>query len=813
MTFQTSARLVVGTLGLLAWFAACSDSGDPGTGPDPVDDASILVSNPLPNDNASVINGRSGLAAVGASLQEETVAYVSLPRGSVPAGATATITSPHASGTLTVPITDGGFDPVPIEAVAGDQLTIRITYRNQTPQAEITAGVPERAPPTIVRTVPPRDKVDVPLNARVVVVFSEPVDPATISNGSIRLIGPAGTIAGTVSLLPGTTAAVVFQASTLLAPDADYRVEISDDVRDLSGDPLQAAVSIEFSTGNTEVGTVRRVTLIPDAVLVAVGSSVQLLAEGQDSLGRLAEGAATSWSSDDPAVASVSASGLVTAHAPGETRIRATIESGTGSTLVQVAGTIAPVASVEVTGQHLTTPAGGKLRLTAIARDDQGNVLPSRAVTWSTNNATIATVRPTTGQGGVVDGLAVGTAAITATIGGISRSASISVVAAGLPYEDIVAGGNIACALTSDSWAMCWGMDAYGGLGTGDPTYDYRPRFLPGPVVGGHRFASLSLGEHHNCGLTADGTAYCWGINYEGQLGVGTRSGPELCPPDFNIPCSTWPAAVAGGRRFMAITVARQWKSSGWTCALDLTGAAFCWGSNSFGQLGLGTTSGPEDCGGSPCSLTPRPVASSLRFTALSGSSASTCALDGTGAAHCWGDNESGNLGDGTTTTRTAPTAVSGGLTFRALTVGDFHACGLTTDDRAYCWGNNEWGQLGTGVIGGIQMAPVPVGGNHRWRTIDAGWAHTCGVATTGATYCWGSGDGGQLGTGTSANWNTPALVAGGFNFTTVSAGFDHTCGLTTSGVAYCWGENDGGQLGNPTNEIKLTPTKVGGQP
>jgi alpha-tubulin suppressor-like RCC1 family protein len=125
----------------------------------------------------------------------------------------------------------------------------------------------------------------------------------------------------------------------------------------------------------------------------------------------------------------------------------------------------------------------------------------------------------------------------------------------------------------------------------------------------------------------------------------------------------------------------------------------------------------------------------------------------------------------------------------------------------------NLWGQLGTGLTGGIQATPVPVAGNHRWATIDAGWGHTCGVATTGVTYCWGNGDGGQLGTGTIANFNTPAPVAGGFSFATVSAGFDHSCGLTTNGVAYCWGENDGGQLGNSTNEIRTTPTKVGGQP
>jgi alpha-tubulin suppressor-like RCC1 family protein len=250
------------------------------------------------------------------------------------------------------------------------------------------------------------------------------------------------------------------------------------------------------------------------------------------------------------------------------------------------------------------------------------------------------------------------------------------------------------------------------------------------------------------------------------------------------------------------------------TCALDPGGVAYCWGSNIEGKLGVGTTVGPQDCSGAPCSMQPAPVAGALRFTGIGVGEQHTCALSTAGTVFCWGVNDLGQLGNGTTTGRTTPGAVSGGRAFVSLSVGARHSCALTSDGTAYCWGYNFSGQLGrlTSVEWG--GTPAAVTTSLRFSAISAGGAHTCGIATDGETYCWGDNGSGQLGTGTTSLAVTaPTRVAGGLTFGEVSAGGSHTCGLTPAGVAYCWGENADGSLGDGTGERRNVPTKVAGQP
>lgn len=187
-----------------------------------------------------------------------------------------------------------------------------------------------------------------------------------------------------------------------------------------------------------------------------------------------------------------------------------------------------------------------------------------------------------------------------------------------------------------------------------------------------------------------------------------------------------------------------------------------------------------------------------------------SCGLTISGAAYCWGANEAGQLGDGTTTDRHTPVAVSGNLTFTHISAGDAHSCGLTSSGIAYCWGGNNVGQLGIGTTGN-RHTPMAVAGGITFRTIDAGHLHTVGVTTTGAAYAWGWNAYGQLGTGVSGDRNTPTVVAGGLNFRTVSAGMYHTVGLTTAGAAYGWGWNGEGQLGDGTTTNRQVPTAVVG--
>jgi alpha-tubulin suppressor-like RCC1 family protein len=192
------------------------------------------------------------------------------------------------------------------------------------------------------------------------------------------------------------------------------------------------------------------------------------------------------------------------------------------------------------------------------------------------------------------------------------------------------------------------------------------------------RFVQISTGDFHTCGLTSSGAAYCWGANFEGQLGDGTTT----------ISGVNGPQAVIGGLKFASISVGYIS-----TCGLTSSGAAYCWGSNGNGQLGDGTTTSSGVNG-------PQRVIGGLKFASIQPGAFHTCGLTSRGAAYCWGENNYGQLGDGTTTDSNAngPQRVLGGLKFASNQPGAFHTCGLTTRGATYCWGRNVEGQLGDGT-------------------------------------------------------------------------------------------------------------------
>lgn len=198
---------------------------------------------------------------------------------------------------------------------------------------------------------------------------------------------------------------------------------------------------------------------------------------------------------------------------------------------------------------------------------------------------------------------------------------------------------------------------------------------------------------------------------------------------------------------------------------------------------------------------------------------AHACVLTGTGSAnaYCVGRNDAGQLGDGTTETRTAAVAVFGGLHFGSLVVGANHSCAIDDTGRAYCWGKNDAGQLGDGSFVALRTVPVPVSGGLSFQMLTAGADYSCGLVATGEAYCWGANSYGQLGTGSAGNSSaTPVRVAGGLRFSQLAAGRTHTCGtvgnvvgLGYQGRAYCWGRNNEAQLGDGTTIDRGSPTPV----
>lgn len=235
-------------------------------------------------------------------------------------------------------------------------------------------------------------------------------------------------------------------------------------------------------------------------------------------------------------------------------------------------------------------------------------------------------------------------------------------VGEGIRFRGVTLGPLQICAVSTGDQAYCWGSNQSGELGTLGSAGETA---VPTPVAGGIAFRSLSAGHGYTCGLTPAGRAYCWGSDASGQLGAGTAG------------ASRTPVPVAGELAFRSIAA-----GAAHTCAVALDGRAWCWGSNLLGELGTG-----DYQQGSGFVRSPAAVRSDLRFTAVAVGGRHGCALAEDGSAWCWGDNTEGQLGTGSTAPSPVPVRVSGGHAFRSLSARDVRTCGTTTGDRLLCWG------------------------------------------------------------------------------------------------------------------------------
>ena len=223
------------------------------------------------------------------------------------------------------------------------------------------------------------------------------------------------------------------------------------------------------------------------------------------------------------------------------------------------------------------------------------------------------------------------------------------------------------------------------------------------------------------------------------------------------------------------------------TCTVLSDASLRCWGYNQTGQLGDGTTVNSSV----PVKSFPLP-----QLHGVSVGMNHTCALTEDAQVLCWGDNAYGQLGDGTQLKPDTYTTVTGLSNIIGLRTGSYFTCARTMGGVVFCWGRNTYGQLGIGNSTN-QYSPVEVSFPNTVASMDTGVNHACAImAFDGSIRCWGHNGNGQLGDGTTNTRLVPTLISGHFNFVQVSTGGYHTCALKSSGITYCWGSNSNGQIG-----------------
>jgi len=350
--------------------------------------------------------------------------------------------------------------------------------------------------------------------------------------------------------------------------------------------------------------------------------------------------------------------------------------------------------------------------------------------------------------------------------------------------QQIGAGNEHTCALTQNGGVFCWGSNFYGQLGDGSVT----DHLVPTEIIGlPNGIAAISAGSYHTCALTDVGGVKCWGSNFYGQLGNGSTTESHVPVDVFGM--SSGVAAISLGRYH--------------TCALTTAGGVKCWGLNSDGQLGDGTTTD---------SLAPVDVSGlTSGVLAISAGDRFGCAITANRGLKCWGINTSGQLGDGTKIGRLEPVDVTNMTTgVKAISTGAAHTCALTTGGAVKCWGWNKSGELGNGQNTQSSLPVDVTGMASGMKAVQVGEAHTCAVSDGGAVYCWGGNKYGQLGNGTLANSNLPIAVTGlPSGVKRISADYRHTCVTTSTNGVKCWGWNPSGMLGDATVLRRTTPVNV----
>ena len=313
---------------------------------------------------------------------------------------------------------------------------------------------------------------------------------------------------------------------------------------------------------------------------------------------------------------------------------------------------------------------------------------------------------------------------------------------------------------------------------------------------------SLSARQDTTCAVTPSGTVKCWGGSDFGQLGDNDEVMAALT--DSSKKFKSAPVTVANLNGIKQVAVGYNH-----ACAISQTGSVSCWGDNSRGQIGDGsTTFRPQ--------ATPV-VGLSAKVTQLALTYQSSCALLETGAVQCWGGNTQGELGVGQTAKinqSTSPISVVllNNVTIKRLVSGRQHLCGITNSDTLVCWGWNDSGQLGLTDTTAHFIPTTVTSVGSGVKQVAAGYGHSCAVRASD-TVCWGDNSKGQLGDGTTTSSSLPVVVTDLSGVTELALGKEHSCATKSSNDTMCWGSRQAGQTAQSIDAVLLdkTPVVVGG--
>ena len=654
------ARAAAATLIVVGAALGCSDASAPAGGGGPATTPSpFIVSNPRPGIGAAAASANN------ASGSDGTVVYVALPPGSIPNADEVRIHARSSGSTVSGRAFDGGLDPVAVNVNAQDVLDVDVTLTSGASPLHFSMAVPGTRRPIVVRTSPPPRKRDVPLNLTVIIVFSEPIAPATLNTTSVRLQRGATLVAGTLAFIDDAHLTATVVPAAPLSAATDYTLTVTQDVQDLDGQSLEAPVSVQFTTVAADAPP----SVAFASVTVGIAHSCALTTDG----------AAYCWGANDYGeFGNNSLAGSLTPIRVAEGLTFKSISAGD----VHTCGLTTDGDAYCWGNQNYGQLGNGSVTQSEIPQKVTGGLKFASISTGAFHTCGVTTEGTAYCWGhGFYGSLGIDWVTFDDSCGPGQRvycSKPVR-VAGNLTFAALAA----ECGVTTVGRVYCWGSNVTGDLGIGTST---GPEQCPGDVLGGDApfFAcslvpvaiqsGLTFGTDpgqiaRGCAVAVGGAAFCWGNNQNFRVGAGT-GGRDACPVEvalpslhtIYLPCSPSPIAVSGGLSFKTV-----YSAAGASCGVTTAGAGYCWGSNLSGQLGMGSI-GPEICDfatySGACSKVPIAIAGGgLRFRtlAIGGyiAAAHACGVTETGDVYCWGNNRSGELGDGTTVLRPSPVRVA----------------------------------------------------------------------------------------------------------------------------------------------------------